>query len=136
MILRPPRSTRTDTLFPYTTLFRSFHFVEHLAGLDFGDPVFRVAFTVTHPDFGRLLRDRLIRENTDPDTAATLDVTVDGTTCRFDLACGQTATAGGLQAVFTERHMRAARRQTGVAALLLFAIFSSRGLQHGTSPSG
>src|SRR3546814_14539249 len=28
MIRRPPRSTRTDTLFPYTTLFRSW---EHLA---------------------------------------------------------------------------------------------------------
>src|SRR3546814_18664503 len=28
MIRRPPRSTRTDTLFPYTTLFRS---VLHLA---------------------------------------------------------------------------------------------------------
>src|SRR3546814_4671321 len=27
MIRRPPRSTRTDTLFPYTTLFRS-HLVE------------------------------------------------------------------------------------------------------------
>src|SRR3546814_3586265 len=25
MIRRPPRSTRTDTLFPYTTLFRSDH---------------------------------------------------------------------------------------------------------------
>src|SRR3546814_18559657 len=25
MIRRPPRSTRTDTLFPYTTLFRSAH---------------------------------------------------------------------------------------------------------------
>src|SRR3546814_7304046 len=25
MILRPPRSTRTDTHFPYTTLFRSMH---------------------------------------------------------------------------------------------------------------
>src|SRR3546814_6738231 len=25
MIPRPPRSTRTDTLFPYTTLFRSFN---------------------------------------------------------------------------------------------------------------
>src|SRR3546814_4906105 len=24
MLRRPPRSTRTDTLFPYTTLFRSF----------------------------------------------------------------------------------------------------------------
>src|SRR3546814_18986725 len=28
MIRRPPRSTRTDTLFPYTTLFRSLAF-EH-----------------------------------------------------------------------------------------------------------
>src|SRR3546814_2036508 len=38
MIRRPPRSTRTDTLFPYTTLFRSIHerrfsgLVEMLAG--------------------------------------------------------------------------------------------------------
>src|SRR3546814_11577652 len=32
MIRRPPRSTRTDTLFPYTTLFRSdfFQFSFHL----------------------------------------------------------------------------------------------------------
>src|SRR3546814_16576905 len=32
MIRRPPRSTRTDTLFPYTTLFRSVPFgqAEHL----------------------------------------------------------------------------------------------------------
>src|SRR3546814_10817754 len=28
MIRRPPRSTRTDTLFPYTTLFRSTRFRE------------------------------------------------------------------------------------------------------------
>src|SRR3546814_16358035 len=28
MIRRPPRSTRTDTLFPYTTLFRSLGFDE------------------------------------------------------------------------------------------------------------
>src|SRR3546814_8781662 len=41
MIRRPPRSTRTDTLFPYTTLFRSRHLqrlavvalaVAHVAG--------------------------------------------------------------------------------------------------------
>src|SRR3546814_19601564 len=30
MIRRPPRSTRTDTLFPYTTLFRSFIMVRTL----------------------------------------------------------------------------------------------------------
>src|SRR3546814_5582857 len=29
MIRRPPRSTRTDTLFPYTTLFRSLLFPVH-----------------------------------------------------------------------------------------------------------
>src|SRR6056297_604734 len=40
MIRRPPRSTRTDTLFPYTTLFRSFRavhrevVVEHLVGAE------------------------------------------------------------------------------------------------------
>src|SRR3546814_16345313 len=34
MIRRPPRSTRTDTLFPYTTLFRSFFFIgKSLCGL-------------------------------------------------------------------------------------------------------
>src|SRR3546814_19196286 len=31
MIRRPPRSTRTDTLFPYTTLFRSWR-CDHLVG--------------------------------------------------------------------------------------------------------
>src|SRR3546814_9271966 len=31
MIRRPPRSTRTDTLFPYTTLFRSIEHVEAAA---------------------------------------------------------------------------------------------------------
>src|SRR3546814_11561267 len=31
MIRRPPRSTRTDTLFPYTTLFRS-RLLRHLRG--------------------------------------------------------------------------------------------------------
>src|SRR3546814_2305734 len=30
MIRRPPRSTRTDTLFPYTTLFRSPFWLRHL----------------------------------------------------------------------------------------------------------
>src|SRR3546814_4517424 len=33
MIRRPPRSTRTDTLFPYTTLFRSIRTTENLPKL-------------------------------------------------------------------------------------------------------
>src|SRR3546814_14076710 len=46
MIRRPPRSTRTDTLFPYTTLFRSTILVAsqargtkaHGSGIPFDDP--------------------------------------------------------------------------------------------------
>src|SRR3546814_19597015 len=34
MIRRPPRSTRTDTLFPYTTLFRSTLVLVNLPRLD------------------------------------------------------------------------------------------------------
>src|SRR3546814_15777160 len=41
MIRRPPRATRTDKLFPYTTLFRSAALCEMMAGLitgSFGAP--------------------------------------------------------------------------------------------------
>src|SRR3546814_14086017 len=41
MIRRPPRSTRTDTLFPYTTLFRSAEAPRHGAALQ---QVFEDAF--------------------------------------------------------------------------------------------
>src|SRR3546814_8134356 len=43
MIRRPPRSTRTDTLFPYTTLFRS-----HQLGAASGGGVLNVCRGVTH----------------------------------------------------------------------------------------
>src|SRR3546814_6746470 len=41
MIRRPPRSTRTDTLFPYTTLFRSVDLAgeAHRSGEDVGDAI-------------------------------------------------------------------------------------------------
>src|SRR3546814_1807509 len=45
MIRRPPRSTRTDTLFPYTTLFRS---LDH-AGISPDQLGFVLMATVTHP---------------------------------------------------------------------------------------
>src|SRR3546814_10008598 len=35
MIRRPPRSTRTDTLFPYTTLFRSPQHNDHISTSSF-----------------------------------------------------------------------------------------------------
>src|SRR3546814_4268096 len=42
MILRPPRSTRTDTLFPYTTLFRSVR-LEHRGIVDVEEHLFALS---------------------------------------------------------------------------------------------
>src|SRR3546814_2484907 len=49
MIRRPPRSTRTDTLFPYTTLFRSNAlFGESLVALDLETGVRRWHYQLVH----------------------------------------------------------------------------------------
>src|SRR3546814_5222266 len=45
MIRRPPRSTRTDTLFPYTTLFRSIA-VEFIASLLTGVGLFLITLVL------------------------------------------------------------------------------------------
>src|SRR3546814_7337578 len=52
MIRRPPRSTRTDTLFPYTTLFRS---AMEYATLIFALPVTIIAYLVM-ASFYKVLR--------------------------------------------------------------------------------
>src|SRR3546814_12079723 len=78
MIRRPPRSTRTDTLFPYTTLFRS----NHTPGPWRADPYndirtspdgCKIAVVVTH--YGTLNADdanaRLIAAAPDPLDALT-----------------------------------------------------------------
>src|SRR3546814_5221932 len=51
MIRRPPRSTRTDTLFPYTTLFRSHvdHALRLYAEKSLGNDVRGIAAHCYHP---------------------------------------------------------------------------------------
>src|SRR3546814_13784679 len=56
MIRRPPRSTRTDTLFPYTTLFRSQRLrigIEHVLPADARRDKFGpgIAFEITGEEF-------------------------------------------------------------------------------------
>src|SRR3546814_2583417 len=48
MIRRPPRSTRTDTLFPYTTLFRSPSAHEMIEATPRGQPWIAVAVERDH----------------------------------------------------------------------------------------
>src|SRR3546814_3230130 len=63
MIRRPPRSTRTDTLFPYTTLFRSVIFWTKfsfgLAGATALMVVVYTAFTRRVTDWRNALRTRM-----------------------------------------------------------------------------
>src|SRR3546814_5253596 len=67
MIRRPPRSTRTDTLFPYTTLFRSLGSLEN-ALLEFPG----CAVVVSHDRWflDRVVTHILAYEGTDEDPAA------------------------------------------------------------------
>src|SRR3546814_12623663 len=68
MIRPPPRSTRTDTLFPYTTLFRS----QHNADLD------RVVIVMGKPLFGRVRRVVAGEDDEDrPDAERENDETMD-----------------------------------------------------------
>src|SRR3546814_1669732 len=53
MIRRPPRSTRTDTLFPYTTLFRSAHLDSRARPRTHANPV--DGHDVPVPHFGVVL---------------------------------------------------------------------------------
>src|SRR3546814_16754208 len=64
MIRRPPRSTRTDTLFPYTTLFRNKIMLgveveqRHEPAIDFQRPRMIAAFE-RRDQFDRFLRERI-----------------------------------------------------------------------------
>src|SRR3546814_12266626 len=62
MIRRPPRSTRTDTLFPYTTLFRSW-LDDHAIGPGIRNLVFQIEIAAAGNQrergiFGRILECR------------------------------------------------------------------------------
>src|SRR3546814_14165721 len=65
MIRRPPRSTRTDTLFPYTTLFRSFGIPRPETTLE---PTRQLLYHVAHSDAKHPVLQEL-RETFDLDAA-------------------------------------------------------------------
>ena len=77
--------------------------LEHdAAGLDHGDPALRVALALAHPGLGRLLGERLVREDRDPDLAAALDLAGHRDAGGLDLAVRDPAAIERLQAVLAE----------------------------------
>src|SRR3546814_8491654 len=75
IIRRPPRSTRTDTLFPYTTLFRSITKIEYVGtqGYAFtdGTPRIRANASIGYASdgFGGLVRLRYISSRSEEHTS-------------------------------------------------------------------
>ncbi|MPM91997.1 hypothetical protein SDC9_139131 [bioreactor metagenome] len=76
-------------------------FKENSLGLHNGYPIFGGAFAAAHAGFGGLFGDGLVRENLDPDLAATLDVTRHRDTRRLDLLAGHPTGFHRHQAIFT-----------------------------------
>src|SRR3546814_1731548 len=81
MILRPPRSTRTDTPFPYPTLFRSLKLLSgrqpglgHALGRYFavGEKALRIAYA-SHVERGQVQRFKSFADNDFGGAAADID---------------------------------------------------------------
>src|SRR5205823_9881472 len=96
--------------------------LEHdAARLDHGDPALGVALARAHARLGRLLGDRLVREDVDPDLAAALDLARHRDTRGLDLAVGDPTRLEGLDPVLAELHARAALGEAGAPAAVLLA---------------
>src|SRR5262245_50631047 len=108
-----------------------FDFIEHLAGLDHRDPELDVALASAHAHLERLLADRLVREDPDPELAAALHVAADRAARGLDLARRQAPGADGLEAVLAEAHARAAGRDAAIAPLALLPELRFLRLHHG-----
>src|SRR3546814_18352664 len=77
MIRRPPRSTRTDTLFPYTTLFRSAGFRvlpgQTVGGFTAGRYLMRVLIVEDNSRLAELISDGIARHGFSGDGVGSID---------------------------------------------------------------
>src|ERR1700694_2245330 len=85
-------------------------------------PLLRRAFALAHARFGRLLGERLVRENPDPQFSAALDEARDRHARRFYLPIGHPRAFHVLQSVFAERQVSAAPGLAVPAAAHLLSV--------------
>src|SRR6266849_946396 len=93
-------------------------------------PLFRRAFSLAHARFGRLLGERLVRENPDPQFSAALDEPRNGHARRFDLAVGDPCAFHGFQSVFAERQISSAPGFAVSASATLLSVLHLFRHQH------
>src|SRR5204862_3272617 len=105
--------------------------LEHDASrLNHRHPLLRRAFALAHARFGRLLGERLVRENPDPQFSAALDEPRNRHARRFDLPVGDPSAFHGFQTVLAERQISAAPGLAVSAAAHLLSVLHLLGHQH------
>src|SRR5213594_427100 len=95
--------------------------VDHPTRTNDGHPGFDGALATSLTDLERLLGDRLVGENPNPELAAAADVAGDGATAGLNLAGGEPARPKSLQAIIAEGDVVAGCRHTTPAAAVRFA---------------
>ena len=98
--------------------------------LHVGDPPLGRALAGAHPRLGRLLRERAVGVDVDPDLATTLDVTGHRDTRRLDLPVGDVGGLDGLDAVVAEGDRRPALRSARATRVVLLSVLDPAGDQH------
>src|SRR5258705_6992929 len=119
---------------PHGFLGRRFVHSRHLehdaSRLDHRHPLLRRAFALAHARFGRLLGERLVRKNPDPQFSAALDEPRNRHTRRFDLPVGDPRAFHGFQTVLAERQISAAPSLAVAAAAHLLSVLHLLRHQH------
>src|SRR3954470_8259438 len=108
----------------------AFHLEQDLSRTHDRDPVVGRALAFTHTGFSRLLRDRLIRKQAQPDFAATLDETRHRHAAGFDLAVGDPTGLEHFEPEIAEREFGTAPRFAAHASALLLAVLNFLWHQH------
>src|SRR5438093_407554 len=106
------------------------HLEQHATRLDHRHPALGVALAGAHAGLGRLLGDRLVGEDADPDLAAALDVAGHGAAGSLDLPVRHPRGLHRLQAEVAERDGGALRGDALAAAAVHLAVLDALGDQH------
>src|SRR5258708_6429193 len=106
------------------------HFEHDAPRLYHRHPLLRRAFALAHARFRRLLGERLIRKNPDPQFSAALDEACDRHARRFNLPVGDPRVFHGLQSILAERQIPAAPGFAVAAPAHLLSVFHFLRHQH------
>src|SRR3546814_2833268 len=111
MIRRPPRSTRTDTLFPYTTLFRS---IAHSRTRDIASVVHRADIVVAAVGRAEMVKGEWIKPG-----ATVIDVGINRVT---DTEDGKSRIVGDVATAEALAHVRAITPAPGGVEPMTIAV--------------